>query len=162
MIPELQPVRSRPPLPNTQPASCSAPCLSPLPQHPLHLLTQAVSKAPHWSTGDPGTPPPARAPPNSHRGPRGPPCQEYHMLFRQMSWEGQQFGRGLGVEGWMRRSGARDAFARGDASRLSIQAIHRDPKLRRRLGCYRIGTDDKMHLKCQEGVQRGGGQGGKR
>lgn len=47
MIPGLKPTRSRPPLPNTQPVSSSPPCLCPLPQHPLHLLTQAVSKVPH-------------------------------------------------------------------------------------------------------------------
>lgn len=47
-----------------------------------------------WSTGDLGTPPPARAT-NSHGG-RGPTCQEYHMFFVT-----NELGRkGVGGGGW--------------------------------------------------------------
>lgn len=61
----------------------------------------------------------------------------------------------------MRRSGALDAFAQGDASRLPIQGstIHHGPKLRRTIWSYRSGTDEKIHLKCTEEVQGGGGEG---
>lgn len=61
----------------------------------------------------------------------------------------------------MRRSGALDAFAQGDASCLPIQGstIHHGPKLRRTIWSYRSGTDEKIHLKCPEGVQGGGGEG---
>lgn len=151
MIPGLKPTKSRPPLPNTQPVSSSPPCLCPLPQHPLHLLTQAVSKVPHEVQV----------------------TQELHLLLAQRIPTGPRSNMprvshvlchkwvevGWGV--WMRRSGALDAFAQGDASRLPIQGstIHHGPKLRRTIWSYRSGTNEKIHLKCQEGVQGGAGEG---
>lgn len=57
----------------------------------------------------------------------------------------------------MRRPHSLYASARGgDASRLSIQGLTIHSALQstgERLWCYRIHSDEKIHLKCQAGAQ---------